>query len=117
MTAARISSRMLAPMPALPLPRAFSRASARAMTPRAASPRGERAAIAVIAACAPSAACAACAACAAQPTGRSRRLTQPPFSRLAPTCPRPNPFRCRAAPIATSCRSRRAGWTTTSTAT
>ncbi|MBD2942492.1 hypothetical protein [Burkholderia pseudomallei] len=114
MTAARISSRMLAPMPALPLPRAFSRASARAMTPRAASPRGERAAIAVIAACAPS---AACAACAAQPTGRSRRLTQPPFSRLAPTCPRPNPFRCRAAPIATSCRSRRAGWTTTSTAT
>ncbi|MHA7166443.1 hypothetical protein ACX84U_35795, partial [Burkholderia pseudomallei] len=89
-------------------------ASARAMTPRAASPRGERAAIAVIAACAPS---AACAACAAQPTGRSRRLTQPPFSRLAPTCPRPNPFRCRAAPIATSCRSRRAGWTTTSTAT
>ncbi|ARK51134.1 MULTISPECIES: hypothetical protein [Burkholderia] len=114
MTAARISSRMLAPMPAQPLPRAFSRASARAMTPRAASPRGERAAIAVIAACAPS---AACAACAAQPTGRSRRLTQPPFSRLAPTCPRPNPFRCRAAPIATSCRSRRAGWTTTSTAT
>ncbi|MDI6019764.1 hypothetical protein [Burkholderia pseudomallei] len=117
MTAARISSRMLAPMPARPLPRAFSRASARAMTPRAASPRGERAAIAaiaVIAACAPS---AACAACAAQPTGRSRRLTQPPFSRLAPTCPRPNPFRCRAAPIATSCRSRRAGWTTTSTAT
>ncbi|MBM5688167.1 hypothetical protein [Burkholderia pseudomallei] len=114
MTAARISSRMLAPMPARPLPRAFSRASARAMTPRAASPRGERAAIAaiaVIAACAPS------AACAAQPTGRSRRLTQPPFSRLAPTCPRPNPFRCRAAPIATSCRSRRAGWTTTSTAT
>ncbi|WP_080316069.1 hypothetical protein [Burkholderia pseudomallei] len=114
MTAARISSRMLAPMPAQPLPRAFSRASARAMTPRAASPRGERAAIAaiaVIAACAPS------AACAAQPTGRSRRLTQPPFSRLAPTCPRPNPFRCRAAPIATSCRSRRAGWTTTSTAT
>ncbi|TPB55605.1 hypothetical protein DIJ63_36775, partial [Burkholderia pseudomallei] len=109
-----ISSRMLAPMPAQPLPRAFSRASARAMTPRAASPRGERAAIAVIAACAPS---AACAACAAQPTGRSRRLTQPPFSRLAPTCPRPNPFRCRAAPIATSCRSRRAGWTTTSTAT
>ncbi|MFG6938802.1 hypothetical protein ACGYV2_09055 [Burkholderia pseudomallei] len=104
MTAARISSRMLAPMPARPLP-------------RAASPRGERAAIAVIAACAPSAACAACAACAAQPTGRSRRLTQPPFSRLAPTCPRPNPFRCRAAPIATSCRSRRAGWTTTSTAT
>nr|WP_239168132.1 hypothetical protein [Burkholderia pseudomallei] len=105
---------MLAPMPARPLPRAFSRASARAMTPRAASPRGERAAIAaiaVIAACAPS------AACAAQPTGRSRRLTQPPFSRLAPTCPRPNPFRCRAAPIATSCRSRRAGWTTTSTAT
>ncbi|WP_080306353.1 hypothetical protein [Burkholderia pseudomallei] len=114
MTAARISSRMLAPMPTRPLPRAFSRASARAMTPRAASPRGERAAIAVIAACAPS---AACAACAAQPTGRSRRLTQPPFSRLAPTCPRPNPFRCRAAPIATSCRSRRAGWTTTSTAT
>ncbi|ARK98673.1 hypothetical protein V4E86_18755 [Burkholderia pseudomallei] len=117
MTAARISSRMLAPMPARPLPRAFSRASARAMTPRAASPRGERAAIAaiaVIAACAPS---AACAACAAQPTGRSRRLTQPPFSRLAPTCPRPNPFRCRAAPIATSCRSRRAGWTTMSTAT
>ncbi|WP_416806825.1 hypothetical protein [Burkholderia pseudomallei] len=114
MTAARISSRMLAPMPAQPLPRAFSRASARAMTPRAASPRGERAAIAVIAACAPS---AACAACAAQPTGRSRRLTQPPFSRLAPTCPRPNPFRCRAAPIATSCRSRRAGWTTMSTAT
>ncbi|ARK62978.1 hypothetical protein [Burkholderia pseudomallei] len=114
MTAARISSRMLAPMPARPLPRAFSRASARAMTPRAASPRGERAAIAVIAACAPS---AACAACAAQPTGRSRCLTQPPFSRLAPTCPRPNPFRCRAAPIATSCRSRRAGWTTTSTAT
>ncbi|ARL37758.1 hypothetical protein [Burkholderia pseudomallei] len=114
MTAARISSRMLAPMPAQPLPRAFSRASARAMTPRAASPRGERAAIAVIAACAPS---AACAACAAQPTGRSRCLTQPPFSRLAPTCPRPNPFRCRAAPIATSCRSRRAGWTTTSTAT
>ncbi|MCW0128554.1 hypothetical protein [Burkholderia pseudomallei] len=114
MTAARISSRMLAPMPARPLQRAFSRASARAMTPRAASPRGERAAIAVIAACAPS---AACAACAAQPTGRSRRLTQPPFSRLAPTCPRPNPFRCRAAPIATSCRSRRAGWTTTSTAT
>ncbi|WP_082263434.1 hypothetical protein [Burkholderia pseudomallei] len=114
MTAVRISSRMLAPMPARPLPRAFSRASARAMTPRAASPRGERAAIAVIAACAPS---AACAACAAQPTGRSRRLTQPPFSRLAPTCPRPNPFRCRAAPIATSCRSRRAGWTTTSTAT
>ncbi|WP_080302202.1 hypothetical protein [Burkholderia pseudomallei] len=114
MTAARISSRMLAPMPVRPLPRAFSRASARAMTPRAASPRGERAAIAVIAACAPS---AACAACAAQPTGRSRRLTQPPFSRLAPTCPRPNPFRCRAAPIATSCRSRRAGWTTTSTAT
>ncbi|WP_009973628.1 hypothetical protein [Burkholderia pseudomallei] len=114
MTAARISSRMLAPMPARPLPRAFSRASARAMTPRAASSRGERAAIAVIAACAPS---AACAACAAQPTGRSRRLTQPPFSRLAPTCPRPNPFRCRAAPIATSCRSRRAGWTTTSTAT
>ncbi|WP_080309209.1 hypothetical protein [Burkholderia pseudomallei] len=117
MTAARISSRMLAPMPARPLPRAFSRASARAMTPRAALPRGERAAIAaiaVIAACAPS---AACAACAAQPTGRSRRLTQPPFSRLAPTCPRPNPFRCRAAPIATSCRSRRAGWTTTSTAT
>ncbi|WP_080296223.1 hypothetical protein [Burkholderia pseudomallei] len=114
MTAARISSRMLAPMHARPLPRAFSRASARAMTPRAASPRGERAAIAVIAACAPS---AACAACAAQPTGRSRRLTQPPFSRLAPTCPRPNPFRCRAAPIATSCRSRRAGWTTTSTAT
>ncbi|MGJ8751195.1 hypothetical protein [Burkholderia pseudomallei] len=114
MTAARISSRMLAPMPARPLPRAFSRASARAMTPRAASPRGERAAIAVIAASAPS---AACAACAAQPTGRSRRLTQPPFSRLAPTCPRPNPFRCRAAPIATSCRSRRAGWTTTSTAT
>ncbi|MFA8404158.1 hypothetical protein ACX83H_22065 [Burkholderia pseudomallei] len=114
MTAERISSRMLAPMPAQPLPRAFSRASARAMTPRAASPRGERAAIAVIAACAPS---AACAACAAQPTGRSRRLTQPPFSRLAPTCPRPNPFRCRAAPIATSCRSRRAGWTTTSTAT
>ncbi|MEW4357552.1 hypothetical protein V6S75_00645 [Burkholderia pseudomallei] len=114
MTAARISSRMLAPMPARPLPRAFSRASARAMTPRAASPRGERAAIAaiaVIAACAPS------AACAAQPTGRSRRLTQPPFSRLAPTCPRPNPFRCRAAPIATSCRSRRAGWTTMSTAT
>ncbi|RIV53352.1 hypothetical protein [Burkholderia pseudomallei] len=111
MTAARISSRMLAPMPAQPLPRAFSRASARAMTPRAASPRGERAAIAVIAAC------AACAACAAQPTGRSRCLTQPPFSRLAPTCPRPNPFRCRAAPIATSCRSRRAGWTTTSTAT
>ncbi|QCU29567.1 hypothetical protein FE789_16455 [Burkholderia pseudomallei] len=111
MTAARISSRMLAPMPARPLPLAFSRASARAMTPRAASPRGERAAIAVIAAC------AACAACAAQPTGRSRRLTQPPFSRLAPTCPRPNPFRCRAAPIATSCRSRRAGWTTTSTAT
>ncbi|QCU53968.1 hypothetical protein FFM54_33180 [Burkholderia pseudomallei] len=111
MTAARISSRMLAPMPARPLPRAFSRASARAMTPRAASPRGERAAIAVIAAC------AACAACAAQPTGRSRRLTQPPFSRLAPTCPRPNPFRCRAAPIATSCRSRRAGWTTMSTAT
>ncbi|WP_257982650.1 hypothetical protein [Burkholderia pseudomallei] len=109
-----MSSRMLAPMPAQPLPRAFSRASARAMTPRAASPRGERAAIAVIAACAPS---AACAACAAQPTGRSRRLTQPPFSRLAPTCPRPNPFRCRAAPIATSCRSRRAGWTTTSTAT
>ncbi|MEV9635791.1 hypothetical protein ABZO35_15085 [Burkholderia pseudomallei] len=108
MTAARISSRMLAPMPARPLPRAFSRASARAMTPRAASPRGERAAIAVI---------AACAACAAQPTGRSRCLTQPPFSRLAPTCPRPNPFRCRAAPIATSCRSRRAGWTTTSTAT
>nr|WP_236871620.1 hypothetical protein [Burkholderia pseudomallei] len=108
---------MLAPMPARPLPRAFSRASARAMTPRAASPRGERAAIAaiaVIAACAPS---AACAACAAQPTGRSRRLTQPPFSRLAPTCPRPNPFRCRAAPIATSCRSRRAGWTTMSTAT
>ncbi|WP_038723387.1 hypothetical protein [Burkholderia pseudomallei] len=117
MTAARISSRMLAPMPARPLPRAFSRASARAMTPRAASPRGERAAIAaiaVIAACAPS---APSAACAAQPTGRSRRLTQPPFSRLAPTCPRPNPFRCRAAPIATSCRSRRAGWTTTSTAT
>ncbi|WP_076890363.1 hypothetical protein [Burkholderia pseudomallei] len=101
MTAARISSSMLAPMPAQPLP-------------RAASSRGERAAIAVIAACAPS---AACAACAAQPTGRSRRLTQPPFSRLAPTCPRPNPFRCRAAPIATSCRSRRAGWTTTSTAT
>ncbi|WP_076938109.1 hypothetical protein [Burkholderia pseudomallei] len=114
MTAARISSRMLATMPARPLPRAFSRASARAMTPRAASPRGERAAIAVIAACARS---AACAACAAQPTGRSRRLTQPPFSRLAPTCPRPNPFRCRAAPIATSCRSRRAGWTTMSTAT
>ncbi|WP_143106945.1 hypothetical protein [Burkholderia pseudomallei] len=114
MTAARISSRMLAPMPARPLPRAFSRASARAMTPRAASPRGERAAIAAIAVIA---ACAACAACAAQPTGRSRRLTQPPFSRLAPTCPRPNPFRCRAAPIATSCRSRRAGWTTTSTAT
>ncbi|WP_080690985.1 hypothetical protein [Burkholderia mallei] len=114
MTAARISSRMLAPMPARPLPRAFSRASARAMAPRAASPRGERAAIAVIAACAPS---APSAACAAQPTGRSRRLTQPPFSRLAPTCPRPNPFRCRAAPIATSCRSRRAGWTTTSTAT
>ncbi|MBM5579819.1 hypothetical protein [Burkholderia pseudomallei] len=111
MTAARISSRMLAPMPARPLPRAFSRASARAMTPRAASPRGERAAIAAIAVI------AACAACAAQPTGRSRRLTQPPFSRLAPTCPRPNPFRCRAAPIATSCRSRRAGWTTTSTAT
>nr|WP_281431251.1 hypothetical protein [Burkholderia pseudomallei] len=105
---------MLAPMPARPLPRAFSRASARAMTPHAASPRGERAAIAVIAACAPS---APSAACAAQPTGRSRRLTQPPFSRLAPTCPRPNPFRCRAAPIATSCRSRRAGWTTTSTAT
>ncbi|TPE85849.1 hypothetical protein DIS09_33670 [Burkholderia pseudomallei] len=103
--------------PALPLPRAFSRASARAMTPRAASPRGERAAIAVIAACAPSAPSAPSAACAAQPTGRSRRLTQPPFSRLAPTCPRPNPFRCRAAPIATSCRSRRAGWTTTSTAT
>nr|WP_239150971.1 hypothetical protein [Burkholderia pseudomallei] len=102
---------MLAPMPARPLPRAFSRASARAMTPRAASPRGERAAIAAIAVI------AACAACAAQPTGRSRRLTQPPFSRLAPTCPRPNPFRCRAAPIATSCRSRRAGWTTTSTAT
>ncbi|WP_076831146.1 hypothetical protein [Burkholderia pseudomallei] len=111
MTAARISSRMLAPMPARPLPRAFSRASARAMTPRAASPRGERAAIAAIAVI------AVIAACAAQPTGRSRRLTQPPFSRLAPTCPRPNPFRCRAAPIATSCRSRRAGWTTTSTAT
>ncbi|WP_082257182.1 hypothetical protein [Burkholderia pseudomallei] len=114
MTAARISSRMLAPMPARPLPRAFSRASARAMTPRAASPRGERAAIAAIAVIA---VIAACAACAAQPTGRSRRLTQPPFSRLAPTCPRPNPFRCRAAPIATSCRSRRAGWTTMSTAT
>ncbi|WP_082263176.1 hypothetical protein [Burkholderia pseudomallei] len=114
MTAARISSRMLAPMPARPLPRAFSRASSRAMTPRAASPRGERAAIAAIAVIA---VIAACAACAAQPTGRSRRLTQPPFSRLAPTCPRPNPFRCRAAPIATSCRSRRAGWTTMSTAT
>ncbi|WP_076893154.1 hypothetical protein [Burkholderia pseudomallei] len=117
MTAARISSRMLAPMPARPLPRAFSRASARAMTPRAASPRGERAAIAAIAVIAVIAVIAACAACAAQPTGRSRRLTQPPFSRLAPTCPRPNPFRCRAAPIATSCRSRRAGWTTMSTAT
>ncbi|PNE76482.1 hypothetical protein A8H37_14760 [Burkholderia thailandensis] len=108
MTAARVASRATGRTCSPVLSHACSRAFGRPRS-RAPSTRGERAA-----------AIAAIAAAAVQPSGHGghfQPVVKQPFLRTAPTCPRPNPFRCRAAPIAISCRSRHAGWTTTSTGT